>query len=367
MNRREMLRGLGAAAVLVTLPGLPAWAGQGEGGNPERGAVLGPRFVGAGQLTMTSRYDLAHPVCKEVFQPWLDTLRQHSHQRIDGRLYAPNVLCSDADVYQAVQVENVSIGVVSPGTQVPPLPVNLLFDLAIDFDSSEVGSQVLWELFTRYPVLQKELRMVHPLWGWVSSPSYLHTVDKPLRAPGEVSGRKLGVLSAVAGDIVKRLGGIPVDVSSKGLYHALKARMVDGALCPFPPMPSFGLLPFLRFSTDMPLHMVSFYLVMNREIWLALPDADKRVINQASGAKMARLCGRWLDEGEKDVKNQMQAAGHTFVALSDEERAVWRDSLKGLSRAHAERLQRRGLLGSEPLLEDIETLSRQIRLQQSGS
>lgn len=342
LSRRRMLQGLGAA--MCCLP----W-----------GTALAARqHAATRQLNMTTRYELAHPVCAQVLQAWIQDIHTRSHDRLDIRLFPPNQLCFDADVYQCIQVDSISLGVVSPSAQVPPFPVGLLFDLVLDFPSAEVGSRVVWEMFNRCPDLQRELRMVHPLWSWLSTSVYIHTVKTPVASPADLQGLRLGVMSSVAAQAIQTLGGVPVEVPINRMAQFLKARLVEGVLCPIPPLPSFGLAPYLRFTTDLPLPGVAFFTAMNKEVWNALPPGDQRLLEQTCGERMAVKCGRTLDVYERALRPSLPDNGHAFVPVNEEQRRLWYAPIEQLRQRHMERLLRRGELDDKTLLETMAALTK---------
>lgn len=78
---------------------------------------------------------------------------------------------------------------------------------------------------------------------------WLFTVDRPVTAPGDLSGLRIRTAGHVEGEMVKALGGAPVSMSSAELYEALERGTIDGMVSYLGTIVSRGLETVVKYGT----------------------------------------------------------------------------------------------------------------------
>lgn len=311
MNRRSVLRGLLATGALCALPGFGM-------------AHAAPSRL----ITMTSHYPLHHPITQRVFIPWANMLRVQSQGRLEMHIAAPDELCPDENVYNAVLMNTLTLGGFAPNMMISPLPVARLMEYALLYPDARTGSLVLWDVLCNCPELREDLALVRILWAWVSPAMYLHTTGKPVRNLADIRKLKIAVWDTTSGALVTALGAQPVISPAHVSAGILRMRMADAVISPFPPLPTYELSPLLKCTLDLPLSNACFFAAFNREVWGTLNPDDQDLITRTTGARMALTCGENLDSDAVRVRARMEHDGHEFMTLSeDDERAVYQPLL----------------------------------------
>jgi len=80
----------------------------------------------------------------------------------------------------------------------------------------------------------------------------------------------------------------------------------------------------VKFHTETGLYTTMFTVAMNKQKYEGLPADLKAVIDKNSGANIVREMGKAWDDAEAPGLAQAKELGHTFGALSADEKARWR-------------------------------------------
>lgn len=336
-------------AVLCTLAcALPVQAWSAEAVCPTQAKPL--------HLSMTAPYDSSHPVVTDVFQPWIKAIRDQSHGAIQIDLFDASTLLIESDAFIPLVTGSLSLGGILPSNISPPLPVSDLFNAYLDAPNTRIASRMVWESVQFHQALKAEMQLVHLLWGWASSPLYLHSASRAVRSTQDMQGMKLLVWSNLMEKFVASVGGIPVLCLPAESSTLLRKGLAEGIICPIPPLPSFGIAPYIHFTTDFPMAYYSFFMGMNKEIWNALPPQHKQLFTETTGRIMANRCGAMLDKIEGKVRYQLENGGHAFVPASKEFQQAYQDTVSPIRLQRLEKVKALNIPGMTefgPLLREI--------------
>lgn len=329
----------------------PTLAAQEQEKNPE-----------AISLLMASPYNILHPVQKHVFLPWIEDLRAQSKGYINIETLDANAVLIEADLLSSIVSGALPMGAVLPTSTVPNPPVSTLLNFYIEAPNSRIASRLVWDVLQQHQALKDELQLLHILWAWSSSPAYLHTISRPVRSLMDVQGMKLLVWSKGMEKLVTALGGIPIMCLPAETGPMLSKGMAEGAICPLPPLHSFGVDAYIRYTTDIPLEYFSFYMGMNHEIWAGLPDNVKQLFIESTGTNLSEHCGAALDAVENQTRKDLLAANHTFVPLNEQERMELQKHLARIRQHEASKVQALQL----PNMTDFTPLIHSLRQKYAG-
>jgi TRAP-type C4-dicarboxylate transport system substrate-binding protein len=162
--------------------------------------------------------------------------------------------------------------------------------------------------------------------------------NQPLRTLADWRGRKLRVYGAESADLVRTLGGAPVNIPFGEVYVALQRGVVDGAMTSATnaePMKFFEVSRYLNYWSL--LGAGCDWIVVNQKAWEALPRDLQQVVQDA--LKESRLEDRNWEEArawEARARQRVQELGMTVVDPAAAEidkarqlsRAVWEGWLR---------------------------------------
>ncbi|NQU64861.1 MAG: TRAP transporter substrate-binding protein DctP, partial [SAR324 cluster bacterium] len=256
--------------------------------------------------------------------------------------FNPNALVPARQVWDSVIAGVADIGA-SPAHWVHgKLRVAPVIQLPMMFNGAEAGSLTTWELSQTVPEWQKEYKQVKVLWHWSSALFEVHMKDGMVRTLEDLEGKKMIGWNPQIRNIIKELGANSVEVTPYNSYLALERGMADGVICPIAPMKAFKITDVAKYHTIVDLMSDPFYAVMNKQSWNKLPADLKKILEDTTGERMARISGKTLDEGAiRDVK-WMKQNGHTFYALPAAEKARWQAKIEGIHKDWVKQMEQKG-------------------------
>jgi TRAP-type C4-dicarboxylate transport system substrate-binding protein len=162
-----------------------------------------------------------------------------------------------------------------------------------------------------------------PLALWLSEPNVFIMRDHDIRTPADIAGLKIRVSGSAAAAAVEALGATPVQMPAGEIYNSLQTGLIDGVITGASAIGDFRLDEVANsYTIGAPLGRISFYLVMNADVYNGLPDAQRAAIDSIAGrALSASAEAGWTARAEQ-VLEQIQATGdNTVYFLSPEEAA----------------------------------------------
>lgn len=187
------------------------------------------------------------------------------------------------------------------------------------------------DLLAEFPEMVDEWegRDVKPV-AWMMMPgTHLHNMVKDIRTPADLEGLSIHCAEAVNVEVVEAAGGTAAELDIADMYMSLETGLLDGIFNHFPVLQIFGVIELPKYHTIFGdgINKNAMLIIMNNDVFNSLP-ADVQEVIEKSGPV-------WHDMFlEADLGFQgftrglCEEAGHSFVNLTPEEIAVWRDLVK---------------------------------------
>ena len=200
--------------------------------------------------------------------------------------------------------------------------LDLPFLPIVDADAQER----VHEAFHKHPVIVKELAG----WGariYMSSlmPQY-EFIGKgnPPKTLESWKGMRVRAIGGI-GDAMRQLGAVPTSVDATEVYTSLERGVVEAAS--FPSTYSHGAFKTYElgkwFTENMSPGTQACPILINEEAWKALPDAYKKVVEEAKPKAYEALKAAYKEADDKFLP-LFRKRGLTFVRFSDAELAEFR-------------------------------------------
>lgn len=256
-------------------------------------------------------------------------------------VYANSALYKDKEEIEALQLGAVQM--LAPTlSKFGPLGVREfeVFDLPYIFDGLDAVHKV-----TRGPIgaelLKKlESKKVAGLAFWDNGFKPI-SANKPLRTPADVKGLKMRIASSKVLDAQMRaLGALPQVMTLSEVYQALQTGVVDGTeniVSNFYTQKMFEVQKNLTLTDH---GYVGYALVANKKFWDGLPPDIRAQLDQA--VKDATQYANELAEAEnsKDLEAVRKSGKTQVIALTPQEKAVWKKALMPVHREMEGRIGR---------------------------
>jgi TRAP-type C4-dicarboxylate transport system substrate-binding protein len=189
----------------------------------------------------------------------------------------------------------------------------------------------------------KELKDVQVMYLHAHGPGLLHTKGKAVKSLADIKGLKIRSHGTTA-KVVKALGGSVVTMPMPELYQALQKGVVDGALYPIEVNKGWRMAEVIDYCTlDLAIaNTSSFYVVMNKEKWAALPADIQKIILEINKEWIPKHGDAW-DSSDEEGRKYMLEKGRKFISLSEAEAAKWKQVVNPVLGEYVKAAKAKGL------------------------
>jgi len=223
-----------------------------------------------------------------------------------------------------------------PGYTSSQFGKTMIAELPGAIPADKPGYEAMWAAYDEH--LANEFPGTKPLALWTAEPNALIMKDKVVRTPADLKGLKIRVAGATAAEVATALGATPVQMPISQVYNALQTGLIDGVITGHSVLKDFKLDEVADAITlGAPLGRVSFYTVMNQEVYEDLPAGQKAALDAASGAALSKSAeDAWLVTANAALETAKGDSNNTIVELSATEAAVFADALQGVVDAYVD-------------------------------
>ncbi len=298
------------------------------------GAWLGAGTAGAQEVTLKLHHFLgpSAPAQRAFFEPWAKRVEAQSNGRIKTEIY-PSMTLGGSPPQLISQLRDGVVDIVWTVTSYTPgqFPRTEAFELPFVHTNDAVATNLaIQDLYQQW--LAEEYQDVQPILIHVHAGNALHTVDQPVRAPGDLAGLKIRTPSRTGSFVLEALGANPVGMPVPQLPQALAKHVVDGTTIPYEislPLKIHELVKYhMEFEDGTRLGTAVFLFGMNKAKYESLPDDLKQVIDANSGANIAKQIGQvWMDV-EGPGRNAAKEAGNEFIDWPDADKPAWEQAIQ---------------------------------------
>ncbi|MEQ8733408.1 MAG: TRAP transporter substrate-binding protein DctP [Rhodospirillaceae bacterium] len=301
---------------------------------------------------------LAHYLQEEHFfaagwlSDWVKELERRTDGRINIEVHPNNSLLRLAAIAPGVRDGIAEVGF-GPAPESPTLD---LVELPFIADSAVHGTRIVNSLLQDQSLLNVDLTGLHVAVLQTNAPSLIHTKDKPVRVPADLSGLKMRGATDYIRDILSVLGSEPVaGYLAPQVYGLLEAGTVDGTIWPYEAMRIFNLGEQANYHTEMYFFVSVLGLFINAEALNALPDDLRTIVVEMSGSDVALNAATEWDKEEQRGRDNVIELGNTIIVPTPEERSAWREVAQPLIDKRLNELSQSGVNAQQRYRELLQT------------
>jgi TRAP-type C4-dicarboxylate transport system substrate-binding protein len=254
-------------------------------------------------------------------QPWADAIMEQSNGRIRIELYPFMQLGGAApSQYDLIRDGAIDGGWVIPGYQPGRFPEAEALELPfMTTKSAEEASRAAWTFTQAY--LMDDFADVHVIAAHMHGRGLVHLQGDAIDALDDFDGLRLRGPSRAATLLLEELGATPIGMPVPAFPEALARGVVDGGVITWEMSPSLRLDELTRSHTDVAgdysLYNLYFIWAMNPDVYAALPEDLRAIIDANSGIMASAWAGRAHDTGDAEGRAAMAAAGNDIATMSE--------------------------------------------------
>ena len=312
-------------------------------------AVMGTSPVSA-EETVTLRYSNFFPathVQSKLAEQWGKEVEKRTQGKVKIEYYPGGTLTKANGVYDGVVSGISDLGMSVLGYTRGRFPIMEVVDLPLGYKNGVQATKVANDVYNKFK--DKALTDTQVMYLHAHGPGLLHTKGKAVRKLEDLKGMKIrGHGTSVK--VVKALGATPVAQSMPETYPSLEKGVVDGAVYPLEANKGWNLVDVIDYATlDFPAaYTTTFFVVMNKDKWNALPDDAKKAIMEIN-KEWAIKHGKAWDEIDKEGVAVLKKNNKEIIELDAEEGKKWGDAVKPVLEEFVVEMEKKKLPGRAAL------------------
>lgn len=289
---------------------------------------------------------------KDVLEPWCDTLRKESADRLQCELY-PAMQIGGAPPQLLGHVRDGVADIVwtSPSYTANLFPRMEAIELPFVVPGDGLGgSRAMWEYYEQHA--QKEFERYKVLAVHSGSGQIFNSVKGPLATLADLKGAKLRSPSRISSKMLSALGAAPVNMPASQITESVSRGVADGALGPWELVTAIKLDEITRFHAEPPAGKPAFIavamtLLMNKQKYEALPADLKAVIDRNSGLSLVERFGESWNRATEHSRKRAAGLGNTLAVVKPEDYEAMRRAVAGVEAEWIEEVKGKGIDGAE--------------------
>lgn len=263
---------------------------------------------------------------------WADMIEQRSGGRLKIKCYFGGSLAGQYEVFRAVQTGIADIGYFVIGTDPGLQPLNMVTLLPFIWTGAQSWQSIApmyWELYNKFPELQKEYQGLKLLTLTAIPPDQFFFTKKQVRVPADMKGMKVIAKGGWA-DVMQLIGAAPLNVGVADWYTSLDRGLVEGHIAPFIAVQAFKTLDLFKhitlFGPSGASTRIQTY-IMNPETWKALPPDLQKILEEGNKWHAEEIM-KFDTAGDQRAIDAAKALKQVFTQLTPQEIKTWFDIAK---------------------------------------
>ena len=266
---------------------------------------------------------------QQAMLPWIKAMEKATNNRVKFEVYDAQTLCKGTDAWEALKGGVADVAWCFHGYWAGMTTLADVISLpSLDFKNAEQASGILWQLYEKYPSIQKQFADNHVLLTWTSNPYFLITSEKQIKTLDDLKGMKLRLTGGPPTELGKMLGISPVNVGMPDTYSNIQKGVMDGMMVPWEALYSFRLYEVVKYYTYFPSFVVYFTQSVNLDKWNSLPPDIQKQIESVCGLEGSKFWGKnMFDTAEGAAREAVNKGGYPIIetTLSAEDAARLQD------------------------------------------
>lgn len=299
-------------------------------------------------ITLTySNFFPAKHIQSKLAESWCKEVEKRTNGKVKVEYYPGQTLTKAKVCYDGVVQGLSDVGFSVLGYTRGRFPLMEVVDLPLGYTSGVQATNVanaVYEAFKDKVLTDTKVMYLH-----AHGPGLVNTKGKAVRKLEDMKGLKIRG-HGTSSKVVKALGGTPVAMPMPETYQSLQKGVVDGAVYPLEANKGWKLGEVIDYVTlDFPAaYTTTFFVVMNKDKWNALPDDAKKVITEINKEWIVKHGKAW-DTSDEEGKKFLQEKKRTLIELSPEEGKRWKDAVAPVLTQFVEDMKAKNLPGKEAL------------------
>jgi TRAP-type transport system periplasmic protein len=292
----------------------------------------------------------------KLLADWCKEVEKRTKGKVVVQFFPGQTLTKARVVYDGVIKGLSDVGFSVLGYTRGRFPVMEAVDLPLGYKNGKAANATVNEA---YQMLKpKELSNTKVMFLHAHGPGLLNTRTKAVSKLEDLKGLKIRA-HGTSGKVVAALGGTPVARPMPETYQLLQKGVVDGAMYPVEANKGWKLAEVIKYITlSYPAaYTTTFFVVMNKDKWNALPDDVKKTIEAINKEWIVKFGEAW-DKADEEGWALVKKKGVKIIDLSPEEQKRWAAAVQPMLQNFVKEANGKGLPGDKIMKTVVELVKK---------
>jgi TRAP-type C4-dicarboxylate transport system substrate-binding protein len=302
------------------------------------------------RLTYSNFFPPTH-IQSKLAEAWCDEVKKRTNGRVFVEYYAGQTLTKARQNYDGVVTGLSDIGFSVLAYTRGRFPVLAAVDLPLGYTSGRVATQIANAVYQKF--MPKELLDTKVMYLHSHGPGLVHTRDKPIRKLEDLKGMKMRGHGTSA-MVLKALGATAIAKPMPELYEMLQKGVVEGAVYPYEVNDGWRMGEVIRYATGSyaAAYTTTFYVVMNKDKWDALPGDVKKIIEEMNKEWIGKHGNAW-DTSDIDGVRVLLNNGGQLIGLDKAEAARWKMAVSSIADEYVAGMKKKGFRNAQEIVDFV--------------
>ena len=284
---------------------------------------------GARTLTVASGIPAENFFVREYFEPFLEQVEEATDGSLRFDHFAGGQLGSVRDAVNTVAtgVADVSYFNASNDPGSHPITAGLISMPGL-YPSAVAGSKAIDELSKEGDIYAEDYERngLYPLMNFATPPYEIWSTERQVSTPGDMQGLRIRNTGGAIGEYLNFVGANPSQIEITEAFGALDSGVIEAMAVDAVNLESFSLAPLINQSTrGLGFSGATFGYIISLDVYESLTDEQRQALDNAA-AELVESYGEYQDQGDRELKDGDAFAHMEFTPITDQNRAVWRES-----------------------------------------
>jgi TRAP-type C4-dicarboxylate transport system substrate-binding protein len=289
-----------------------------------------------------------HFIIKDGYVKYFEDIAKATEGRVKIEMTAQSLGAPPRQMQLAVDgIADIAWGVHSytPGTY----PLAEMVELPFIGHGADKDSVAYWRVYkAMFEKTGMHPAAVHTLAVHVHPPGHIYNSKRAIKTVEDFKGLKLRAANATTTVAFEKFGASPITMPVTQMRDALSKGVIDGTMFTSEGVINWNITDFIKHTTivDGGLYSQSFFIVINKKKWDALPDKDRALIDKLSGEALAKRIGVLWQTEENAGLDRLRKAGVEVTKADAAMMAKMREQLAAIEKDWIEKAKAKGVDGA---------------------
>ncbi|MEX0407463.1 TRAP transporter substrate-binding protein [Aquibium sp. LZ166] len=307
-------------------------------------------------LKYSSWLPVTHWLNEQQFQPWFKKIEEVTEGRVKVETLPKTVGTANSQ-FDVISDGLADISFIVTSYSPGRFPLAGMGELPL-LGSKPSESALIFETIYRENFMQaNEFKGVELLSIWNITPNQIWNSRQPVTKLEDLAGMKLRAPNDNVTQLLKSLGGVPINKPSSEAYELLSTGAIDGQITQADTIVAQNMVPLTKYGTIVPggLTNATLAIIANPDAWNSISEKDRKAIEEITTYKLSDDVGTAYEERETSGTKVLKDAGYEIITADEEFVNNVREAAKPIEEAWIAAAKEKGIEDPAAVLAEFRT------------